>query len=150
MGTRKIPSWSIPLVEPPPDQIPPNLTLTLTQVGIHQWGIDQGGIFRTPSNVFIKISRFLFSTVKLKSPINIIFSYSQDILVRASDRFSRKYCSFVRPMQRHFRILMANSIEVTSQSSEKHSKSTVLQGLFLLMWNIIPPPCLFLSLLNIL
>ena len=32
-----------------PDQIPPNLTLTLTltQVGIHRGEIDQGGIFRT-------------------------------------------------------------------------------------------------------
>ena len=41
-----------------PDQIPPNLTLTqtltLTQVGIHLGGIDQGGIFRTPMTAYAK------------------------------------------------------------------------------------------------
>ena len=39
----------------PPDQIAPNLSvtqaLTLTQVGIHRGGIDQGRILRTPRNI---------------------------------------------------------------------------------------------------
>ena len=48
-GTRKIRSWSVPPPVNSPDQIPPNLTLTLTltQVGIHRGEIGQGGIFRT-------------------------------------------------------------------------------------------------------
>ena len=67
-------------------------------------------------NALIKNLKFLFSVVRLKSPINITFPYSQDILVRASDRFSRKHVSCVgglwRSIQSHLQLLIDNSIKV--------------------------------------
>ena len=53
----KIPFWSIPPRWILPDQILPNLTLTLTliltQVGIHRGGIWPGGIFRTTFSTYL-------------------------------------------------------------------------------------------------
>ena len=53
----------------PPCSIPPNLTLTqtltMTQVGIHRGGIDQGEIFRTPIDTFQKTYKLNWQTVLL-------------------------------------------------------------------------------------
>ena len=74
------------------------------------------------SNVFIKTSRFLYSTVRLKFPINIILSNWQVSLFKISDKRSIKYLSscddgLQTPMQSNFRVLMENSIKIISQLS---------------------------------
>ena len=79
------------------------------------------------SNVLIKTSRFLFSTVRLKSLINIILSYLLVCLFKISDKLSRKYLSFCDGGYRgQYRIIFKFLWKIQSKLFRSHQR--LLQG----------------------
>ena len=119
------------------------------QVEFGDW--KQVGLFIKLSrlNVFINTSRFLlFLTVKLKSSIDITFSYWHVCLLKTIDKIPRKQFSswdgdLWRSIQGHFWVLTKNSNIIISISLGIVSSFMSLHGMFS-MKNNHPPPCLFL------
>ena len=77
------------------------------QHGFQDWKQDGFFIKHSRSKVFMKFSKLLFSTVRLKSPIKIVLSHWQANWPNVFNRLSRKYFSFwegcfYNPMQSHF------------------------------------------------
>ena len=112
--------------------------ICLTQVGWADWRLVNFLIKYYKSNVLMKTLNFLFSSVRLKSPINIILSYMHVCLFKISGKCSRKYLSFSdgtvqRSMESHFRDLVENPTKNISESLGTSSRCTALQGIFSLI-----------------
>ena len=102
------------------------------QRGFESW--KKVGFFmkHSRSNVFIKFSRSLFLTLKLKSQIKIVFLYWQVNWRNAFDRWSRKcfpfWGGFYNPILSPFRFFTVKSSRVIPVSLGMDSKVRTLLG----------------------
>ena len=85
-------------------------------------------------NVLKQTSKFLFSTVKLKSSISVILPKWHVNLLKTSGKFSVKYVSFCdgdwqRTKQSYFWVLMEDSIRIIPQSSKTPLTLTAFFGI---------------------
>ena len=86
--------------------------------------------------VFKDFSRFLFSTINLKSPIKIVLSYWQVNQPNVFARLSRKYFSFwqgglCNPIQSHFRFFTVKLNRIISISLRMDSSYNFTRYLFI-------------------